>query len=74
VTRRFPDGLTLLSGRGQFQLADGDIVEEGSMVVVLLHEGGADRSAAIDAIRDEYVDQFDQESVLRPDTTSCVGF
>lgn len=74
VTPRFPDGLTLLSGRGQFQLADGDIVEEGSRVLVLLHEGGADRSAAIDAIRAEYVDQFDQESVLRTDETSCVGF
>jgi Protein of unknown function (DUF3574) len=74
VTPRFPDGLTLLSGRGQFRLADGDIVEEGSKVLVLLHEGGADRSAAIDSIRDEYVDQFDQQSVLRTDTTSCVGF
>jgi hypothetical protein len=74
VTPRFPDGLTLLSGRGQFRLADGDIVEEGSKVLVLLHEGGADRSAAIDAIRGEYVDQFDQQSVLRTDTTSCVGF
>jgi hypothetical protein len=74
VTPRFPDGLTLLSGRGQFRLDDRDIVEEGSKVLVLLHEGGADRSAAIDAIRAEYVDQFDQQSVLRTDTTSCVGF
>ncbi len=74
VTPRFPDGLTLLSGRGQFRLADGDIVEEGSKVLVLLHEGGASRSAAIDAIRADYVDQFDQQSVLRTDATSCVGF
>ena len=74
VTPRFPDGLTLLSGRGQFRLDDGDIVEEGSKLLVLLHEGGADRSAAIDAIRAEYVDRFDQQSVLRTDTTSCVGF
>jgi hypothetical protein len=74
VTPRFPDGLTLLSGRGQFRLADGEIVEEGSKVLVLLHEAGADPSAAIDAIRAEYVDQFDQQSVLRTDTTSCVGF
>jgi hypothetical protein len=74
VTPRFPDGLTLLSGRGQFRLADGDIVEEGSKVLVLLHQGGADRTAAIDAIRGEYVNQFDQQSVLRTDTTSCVGF
>jgi uncharacterized protein DUF3574 len=74
ITPRFPDGLTLLSGRGQFRLDDGDIVEEGSKVLVLLHEGGDSRSADIDAIRAEYVDQFDQQSVLRTDTTSCVGF
>jgi hypothetical protein len=74
VTPRFPDGLTLLSGRGQFRLDDGDIVEEGSKVLVLLHEGGDSRSADIDAIRAEYVDQFDQQSVLRTDATSCVGF
>jgi Protein of unknown function (DUF3574) len=61
-------------GRGQFRLDDGDIVEEGSKVLVLLHEGGDDRSAAIDAIRADDVDQFDQQSVLRTDTTSCVGF
>jgi hypothetical protein len=74
ITPRFPDGLTLLSGRGQFRLDDGDIVEEGSKVLVLLHEGGDSRSADIDAIRAEYVDQFDQQSVLRTDATSCVGF
>ena len=74
VTPRFPDGLTLLSGRGQFRLDDGDIVEEGSKVLLLLHEGGDDRSADIDAIRADYIDQFDQQSVLRTDTTSCVGF
>jgi hypothetical protein len=74
ITPRFPDCLTLLSGRGQFRLDDGDIVEEGSKVLVLLHEGGDSRSADIDAIRAEYVDQFDQQSVLRTDATSCVGF
>ena len=74
VTPRFPAGLTVLSGLGQFQLADGNIVEEKSKVLVLLHGGSADESAAIDAIRDDYIDAFDQESVLRTDTTSCVGF
>lgn len=74
VTPRFPDGLTLLSGLGQFRLADGDIVEERSKVLVLLHVGGADVSAVIDDIRGEYIDRFDQQSVLRTDATSCVSF
>src|SRR5687768_10726777 len=33
VTPRFPDGLTLVSGDGQFRLADGEIVEERSKLL-----------------------------------------
>lgn len=74
VTPRFPEGLTLLSGRGQFQLDDGEIVEERSKVLVLLHGGGDVASKEIEEIRAEYIDQFDQQSVLRTDASSCVSF
>lgn len=74
VTPRFPDGLTLLSGLGQFRLDDGEIIDEKSKLLVLLHPGGEDASAAIEAIRSEYIDEFDQQSVLRTDEASCVSF
>lgn len=74
VTPRFPDGLTVLSGEGQFRLEDGEIIEERSKVIVLLHGGGDVESKEIDEIRAEYIDQHDQQSVLRTDEPSCVSF
>lgn len=69
ITPRFPDGLTLLSGRGQFREADGTIVEEASFVLILFYpyEDRAESSARIEEIRRLYLDAFDQESVLRVD-------
>src|SRR5262249_32026657 len=37
VTPCFPDGLTLLTGTGQFRESDGRIVQETSFVLVLLY-------------------------------------
>jgi len=74
VTPRFPDGLTLLSGEGQFRLADGEIVEERSKQLILLHGGEDIDSKEIEEIRSTYIAQFDQQSVLRTDETSCVSF
>jgi hypothetical protein len=74
VTPRFPDGLTVLSGLGQFRLESGEIVEERSKVLVILHGGDDVASKELEEIRSEYIDRFDQESVLRADEVSCVSF
>jgi hypothetical protein len=75
VTPRFPDGFTVLSGRGQFRNASGTIVREPSKVLVLFYPFTRAQSAAIDAIRTAYVNQFRQESVLRADEPpACVAF
>ena len=74
VTPRFPDGLTVLSGDGQFRLADGEIVEERSKVLILLHAGEDVDSKEIEEIRAAYIYLFDQQSVLRADERSCVSF
>jgi ribosomal protein S18 acetylase RimI-like enzyme len=67
VTPHFPQGLTVLAGRGQYRMADGTIVEEGTRVIVLLYprEGAAERSAAVAEIARIYKHRFEQESVLR---------
>jgi hypothetical protein len=69
VTPRFPDGLTVLKGFGQFREASGEIVQESSFVLILLYprEAAKDSSAKIEAIRAEYLKRFEQESVLRVD-------
>lgn len=69
VTPRFPDGLTLLTGSGQFREANGEIVQETSFVLVLLYprETLRESSARIEEIRTRYIERFEQESVLRVD-------
>jgi hypothetical protein len=78
ITTRFPAGLTVVSGAGQWQEEDGDVIQERSKVVILLYpaEFAVESDTAIEAIRAAYVDAFDQSSVLRGDDAIpvCVSF
>jgi hypothetical protein len=69
VTPRFPDGLTLLKGEGQFKGADEVIVKEDSFLLILLYpvKSQKESSGRIERIRQLYKDRFQQESVLRVD-------
>ncbi len=69
ITPRFPDGLTVLTGNGQFRNADGIIVRERSTVLILLYPVQTRRSSSekIEQIRRLYKAAFQQESVLRAD-------
>jgi uncharacterized protein DUF3574 len=69
VTPRFPDGLTVIKGDGQFRGEDDVLVKEQSFVLILLYppDDFASSTRAIDSIRELYKEQFDQESVLRVD-------
>jgi Protein of unknown function (DUF3574) len=69
VTERFPEGLTVLTGRGQFLDSDGEVERERSVVLILLYPVSArnEKSVKIDEIRDEYKKRFLQQSVLRVD-------
>jgi hypothetical protein len=75
VTPSFPDGLTLLSGNGQFRDASGTIVAEGSkLLIVLVPLRNRDTEAKIEQIRSDYKLRFQQQSVLRADAVACVSF
>ncbi|HEV2665111.1 MAG TPA: DUF3574 domain-containing protein [Blastocatellia bacterium] len=69
VTERFPDGLTVLKGRGQFLDSDGEVERERSVVLILLYPVSArnEKSVKIEEIREEYKKRFLQQSVLRVD-------
>ena len=69
ITPRFPDGLTVLSGFGQFRNSDGIIVRERSTVLILLYPVQTRRSSSekIEQLRSLYKAAFKQESVLRAD-------
>ena len=69
ITPRFPDGLTVLTGYGQFRNAAGTIIRERSFVLILLYPSETRRNAGakIEQIRTAYKARFQQESVLRVD-------
>ncbi|WP_437680051.1 DUF3574 domain-containing protein [Sorangium sp. So ce131] len=74
VTPRFEDGLTQFDVDGQYRASTGELIHEDSRLIMLLHDGGQAASDAIDAIREQYKQRFDQESVLRIDEAVCVAF
>lgn len=76
ITPRFPDGLTLLAGFGQFKNSQGVVIQERSRLLILLYpiEQAKDSNWKIERIRKTYNQAFQQESVLRTDELSCVSF
>lgn len=75
VTRLFPDGLTLLTGRGQFRSSTGALIREKSHVLILLYPAQTqDANRRVQEIRELYKKAHNQESVLRGDSFSFVSF
>jgi hypothetical protein len=75
VTPRFPDGLTVLEGSGQWrQRSTGTIVSEPSMLVEIVTAASPEAFSKFDAIRAEYRDRFKQESVGLVVNESCASF
>ena len=74
VTPRFPNGLTVLSGPGQWRGVDGLVAKERSLMLVIWYEPTSLADAHIEAIRSAFKQLFDQESVMRVDSVSCVSF
>jgi hypothetical protein len=66
VTPRFPAGLTVLTGSGQYMPDKGPpLVFEQSKVLLLVHEASDGASTRIREIKAEYCRRFHQESVLQ---------
>lgn len=74
VTPRFPDGLSLFSGYGQWRNGKGQILKEASRLLLIWYVPDAQSNEKIEAIREAYKARFGQESVLRADGFSCVSF
>ena len=74
VTPRFPDGLTVLDGYGQWRGTGGTIAKERAIVLVIWYPPDASHDAEIEAVRAAYKRRFGQQSVMRVDGLSCVSF
>ncbi|WP_158811931.1 DUF3574 domain-containing protein [Beijerinckia sp. L45] len=73
VTPKFPDGLSVFEGLGQWHGPRGSVREASRMMIIIYRPAG-DSDAKIEAIRSGYETRFRQQSVLRVDTTACVAF
>jgi hypothetical protein len=64
VTPRFPDGLTVLDGQGQWKGGSGSVEKEPSKVLELDHPDTSKADAAIAEIVAAYKVRFHQQSVM----------
>ena len=74
VTPRFPAGLTVFDGAGQWRNAAGRIEREPSKVLVILHANSESVDAKIDEVRRLYCERFDQEAVMKVTSAARVAF
>ncbi len=74
ITPKFPEGLTVLDGNGQWLMHDGSLAKEKSKVVVLVHPSTNEESRKLDEIRDEFKKRFSQEAVLEVDEDARIKF
>ncbi len=74
VTPRFPDGLTVLAGDGQWRNPAGVAVKEPARMLLVWVKPAADLGPRIDAARAAWKQAHNQESVLRAEGSSCVSF
>ena len=75
VTARFPDGLTVLTGAGQWRdQVSKKIVREASRIVQIVLPGDAEDLARINEIVQVYKARFQQQSVAVILHAACVSF
>lgn len=73
ITPRFPDGLTVLEGGGQWRGDENQLIREASKVVLIVLPKRGDRQK-LNQVREAYKKRFSQESVLLVTQQSCVSF
>jgi hypothetical protein len=74
VTPRFPDGLTVLDGRGQWRGPRGVIDREPSKVVIIEHPETAAARRKVEQLIAAYKKAFEQEAVLWEREQVCAAF
>jgi hypothetical protein len=74
VTPRFPDGLTVMDGGGQWRGEENRLIREASKVVLIVLPRGREAQAKVEAVRNAYKARFHQEAVLLITQAACVSF
>ncbi len=75
LTPRFPQGLTVLDGGGQWTGAENKLIREAAKVVVLvLPSANGENRRKLGEVRQAYVERFHQDSVMMVTQRACVSF
>jgi len=74
ITPRFPNGLTILDGAGQWRMSDGSLAKEKSHLVIVVHSPTVHETQKLDEIREAYKQRFNQEAVLEIDEDVRIKF
>ncbi|MBT2747347.1 MULTISPECIES: DUF3574 domain-containing protein [unclassified Lysobacter] len=74
VTPRFPAGLTVYRAKGQWRGDSGQVEQEDSRAIDLIHEDSAEERKRVVEIADEYKRRFKQEAVLIVSTPARACF
>jgi hypothetical protein len=74
LTPRFPDGLTVLDGGGQWRGPENKLIRESSKIVLIVLPPKGDVNKRIEAVRNAYKSRFKQDSVLLITQAACVSF
>ena len=75
VTPRFPDGLTVFNGAGQWRDTDtGRVVREPSKVLLVALPEGTEGRTRLKEVAEAYKQRFKQQAVATFQETACVSF
>ena len=73
VSRRFPDGLTVVDAQGRWLPPAGGAIHGPSKTVMIVLRGGSDDRDKLEAVRAAYTQRFHQPSALLLTDQSCVS-
>ncbi len=74
LTTRFPDGLTVLDGGGQWKGKENRLIRESAKVVLIVLPHGRDPEARLEAAKQAYKTRFNQDAVMLVTQPACVSF
>jgi hypothetical protein len=73
VTPRFPDGVTVVDGGGQWKGPENQMMRDAAKVVMIVLPPRPDAATRVEAVRAAYRSRFKQESVLVMPPPTCVA-
>ena len=73
VTPRFPDGVTVVDGGGQWRGDENRLIREAAKVVMIVLPEKGDPAGKVEAVRAAYRAKFRQDSVVVMPPPTCVA-